>query len=274
MKSITHNLILCFILINATVFAQQNFTGEAIYTGEVKKRNVKMDSSKLTSNLAMNSLLSAFNKKINAGFKETYVLKFDEANSIYQKEEKLEALGQEGTRFNSDIGFSGEKLYKNIKEDRYSVENDLYGKIFIIKDKLENHNWKLTKETKTIGNYTCYKATKIIKRLVRDNNNYLSFSVNKKDVDKKFKTKEIEVTVIAWYTTQIPVSTGPAVYHGLPGLILEVENDRQLITCNKITLNPKRKIKIKEPRKGTKVNQAEFDEIQKKKQKEVNDRRG
>jgi len=130
MKSITHNLILCFILINATVFAQQNFTGEAIYTGEVKKRNVKMDSSKLTSNLAMNSLLSAFNKKINAGFKETYVLKFDEANSIYQKEEKLEALGQEGTRFNSDIGFSGEKLYKNIKEDRYSVENDLYGKIF------------------------------------------------------------------------------------------------------------------------------------------------
>ena len=30
----------------------------------------------------------------------------------------------------------------------------------------------------------------------------------------------------AWFTPEIPVSTGPSMYGGLPGLILEINDDR------------------------------------------------
>jgi len=61
--------------------------------------------------------------------------------------------------------------------------------------------WTIGKETKYILNYKCQKATTILKT-------------------KNGKNKKI----IAWYTNQIPVSSGPFIYSGLPGLILEIDN--------------------------------------------------
>ena len=50
---------------------------------------------------------------------------------------------------------------------------------------------------------------------------------------------EVKMTTIeAWYTLQIPVSSGPAEYWGLPGLILEVNSGNTTILCSKIILNP------------------------------------
>ena len=37
-------------------------------------------------------------------------------------------------------------------------KTELMGKVFLIKDNLVTYDWKLTGETKNIGNYTCYKA--------------------------------------------------------------------------------------------------------------------
>ena len=62
------------------------------------------------------------------------------------------------------------------------------------------------------------------------------------------KTKTVEV--VAWFTPEIPVSTGPSWYQGLPGLILEVNDDKTTILCTKIVLNPDEKSKIKRPKKG------------------------
>ena len=80
------------------------------------------------------------------------------------------------------------------------------------------------------------------------------------------------ISITAWYTPQIPVSTGPGNYHGLPGLILEVNDGTETVVCNKIILNPKDDIDISEPKKGKEVTQSEFDEIMKKKMKEMEDR--
>ena len=49
-----------------------------------------------------------------------------------------------------------------------------------------------------------------------------------------------EITISAWYTPQIPVSAGPGNYHGLPGLILEVNDGSETVICSKIVINPKR----------------------------------
>ncbi len=48
-----------------------------------------------------------------------------------------------------------------------------------------------------------------------------------KDWTKKPK-KMRDVEVVAWFTPEIPVSSGPSWYQGLPGLILEVSDDDTL----------------------------------------------
>jgi GLPGLI family protein len=73
----------------------------------------------------------------------------------------------------------------------------------------------------------------------------------------------------AWFTPQIPVSTGPSMYGGLPGLILEINDDRTTMLCTKVILNPKEKIKIKAPSKGKEVTLVEYQQIAKDKAEEM-----
>ena len=92
--------------------------------------------------------------------------------------------------------------------------------------------------------------------------------------DKEFDDKPVmkEITTTAWYTPDIPVSNGPADYHGLPGLILEINDGSQTLICTKIVLNPKEKVKIVEPTKGKKISQEKYDEIMEKKAQEMRER--
>ena len=90
--------------------------------------------------------------------------------------------------------------------------------------------------------------------------------------NEETEVSEVEQTVTAWYTLQIPIKQGPAMYYGLPGLILEVSAGNESILCSKIVLNPKEGITISKPEKGQKVNQEEYDVIMEKKMKEMNER--
>jgi Protein of unknown function (Porph_ging). len=79
----------------------------------------------------------------------------------------------------------------------------------------------------------------------------------------------VKVTTTAWYTPQIPVTNGPGIYQGLPGLILEINDGTTTIVCTEVILNPKEKINITPPKKGKKVNQATFVKIKRKKSEEM-----
>ncbi|WP_332911473.1 GLPGLI family protein [Algoriphagus boritolerans] len=58
------------------------------------------------------------------------------------------------------------------------------------------------------------------------------------------------IRVTAWFTPEIPVSHGPESYFGLPGLILEVQNQGRTLICEKIELNPSTNpVKIEQPKK-------------------------
>jgi len=163
-------------------------------------------------------------------------------------------------------------LYKNTKEQSYTNQNDVFGKIFLIKDKLEKVDWKLESETKNIGEYACFKATTTREREKRVG----GISINKEkdlNAEEEKKAPEMEtITITAWYTPQIPVSTGPGNYHGLPGLILEVNDGSETVICSKIVINPQDEVDITEPKKGKVVTQVEFDEIMEKKMKEMQER--
>ncbi|MDE3743723.1 GLPGLI family protein [Maribacter polysaccharolyticus] len=220
---------------------------------------------------------------------KTFELSFNATESIYEEVEKLEQPGNNGGRrfrFGA-MGSTGGDLYKNIKEEKYLVKNELFGKIFLIDDALEKLNWQLGSESRQIGNYTAYKATAV--RVVKRPNMQALFRRNRDDrneakkedanteetankEDKENKQEEFiekEVEIVAWYTPEIPVNNGPLDYWGLPGLILAVSDDVTTIICSKIKLNPEDKVEIKAPKKGKKVTQAEYDEISREKMKEM-----
>ena len=92
------------------------------------------------------------------------------------------------------------------------------------------------KKNLEIGNYTVYKAT-----MSREVPQQIFQFGRQSDQESKPKTKTVNIT--AWFTPQIPVSTGPAKHGGLPGLILEVNTDNTSILCTKVVMNPKEKIK-------------------------------
>lgn len=98
---------------------------------------------------------------------------------------------------------------------------------------IENENWKLTKETKKIGDFLCYKAT-------------LAKTGSKR-------------SLIAWYTPEIPFAYGPNNFIGkLPGLILEVKTSMTTYKAKEIKLNPKKEIVIKWPKEKKNMTVSEY----------------
>ena len=76
-------------------------------------------------------------QRIKEANERTYILTFDKSTSIYKQEERLEQPGNErgGARFGM-MGGAGGDYYKDVKEGRYLVKNDLLGKIFLVDDEL------------------------------------------------------------------------------------------------------------------------------------------
>lgn len=262
--------ILLYITIALSLFftsllSAQDFKGIATYKSQ-RKMDIKLDSTKMNDEMHL-QMMAMLKKQ----FEKEYTLEFNNNESLYKEAESLDKpTGASSSGIQIELMGSGEGdvLYKNLAENRYASQSDLFGKIFLINDTLEQPEWKLEKETKNIGEYTCFKAT--FKRKVMMSSS-MTMSVNSKEEPKEPEQKEIEQTVTAWYTLQIPVKHGPGNYSGLPGLILEVSDGSETILCSRIIINPKDGVSIEEPKKGKKVNKKEFETILEKKMKEMDE---
>ncbi|HYE54917.1 MAG TPA: GLPGLI family protein, partial [Chitinophagaceae bacterium] len=112
---------------------------------------------------------------------------------------------------------------------------ELGPKKYIIEDSLRRHNWKLDdSETKTIKGYTCKKA------------------VSKGPMGE----------TVAWYTEQISCPSGPEMWGGLPGMILEISvGDGEIVfTSLEITDKSDKKM-VKAPSNGKKITRAEYQKM-------------
>ncbi|RYF98897.1 MAG: GLPGLI family protein, partial [Chitinophagaceae bacterium] len=130
-------------------------------------------------------------------------------------------------------------------------QREFFDKKFIITDSIRRGNWKLTEENKTILGFNCRKATsqRVGKRMMMSMDN------------GKMERKEIEDTtsLVAWFTTDIPVPAGPEVPGQLPGLILSLETNNGRSVYTAIEVLAKADIAaIKPPSKGKKVTSEEF----------------
>ena len=258
MKTLLSFSLFFSVLLGSTLLAQ-DLTGIATYKTQ-RKMEVQLDSTQM--NDEMRSQVMAMLKK---QFEKEYELEFTSHESIYKEVEKLDAPGS-GNSFvqmqvvNTD---GGDILYRNLKENRFTSQSEVFSKQFLIQDSIDRPEWKLHKETKNIGEYTCFKAT--FTRMVNVMNSVRS---NNDENSDPMEEREEEQTVTAWYTPQIPIGHGPNQYGSLPGLIMEVGDGQETILCSKIILNPKKAIAIEEPKGGKKVNRAEFEAIMAKKMKE------
>lgn len=269
MTTVIRIIVLALIVVFSKVSAQ-DFQGVATYKTQ-RSIDIKMDSTQMNSE--MHTKMMEMMKK---QFQKTFKLTFNKEASLYKEDESLEkpqtAMGGEFQVVMVGGGGGSDVLYKNAKDQRYADQKDTMGKIFLVKDDIEKIDWKLEADTKYIGEYQCYKATytKQVEVL-----RTMSFDSNSKNEAKEDEAKEPEMeerTITAWYTPQISVNNGPAMYQGLPGLILEVHDGKLTIICSKIVMNPEDKIEIEEPSKGKEVNQEKYDEIMDKKNKEMMER--
>lgn len=260
-----------FTLITALLFtgliSAQNFQGKATYKSK-RKIDIKLDSTQMESGMHK-KMMDMLKKQ----FEKTFVLNFDKNESLYKEDEKLsKPQGPSNVKVMMINTGGSDILYKNTKENRFTNQNDVFGKIFLIKDQLEKLDWTLSNGTKNIGEYTCRKAT--LKREVEVVESNMSINGDK-DLDaEQEETSEVkEITITAWYAPSIPVNNGPGNYHGLPGLILEVNDGTETVICSQIVLNPKNTISIKEPTSGKQVTQEKYESIIEKKMNEMNERR-
>ncbi len=168
--------------------------------------------------------------------------------SLYKAENDMETdqtlgLLMNQTRF---VGRSDMVYYVNMKTKEKYYESYFTQGILV---NIDDIHWELTKETKKIGKYTCYKATATI------------------DSEQSFGMGFIK-PVIAWYTPDIPVPFGIQTFVGLPGLTLELIVDYQEAIIQyivaKIELDPKEEI-VFEKSKGKKyMSEQEYHEHLKK----------
>lgn len=251
--------IYCLLALLPVAGFAQNFQGIAVY--ESKTSFDFDDAETKTEGDALPPEIDAqIQEQLKKAFEKTYVLKFDKSTSIYKEEEKLDKPSGDGSVMVSVSFNGGGTLFKNLKDQASLTETEIFGKEFLVTDKLEKLDWKMTGDTKKIGNYNCFKATAVIKAKEND------------EVDKAVSLTAMppkDMTVTAWYTPDIPISNGPGDYWGLPGLILEVNDGHTTLLCSKITLNPKEKFEIKAPKKGSKVTRKEFEKIMEEKSNEM-----
>ena len=90
---------------------------------------------------------------------------------------------------------NGEYGFRN-KDNGYLCNENFMSSNYTIKGSVKDLQWEIKEDTLTLGGYKCVKAT--LKQMP---------------------------DVIVWFTPDIPVSSGPYMFHGLPGLVMKMQNN-------------------------------------------------
>lgn len=225
-------LIFCFTFFySASSFAQ---SGEVNYTRTISFGEIEVDG--------IPAELAAMMPKED---KADYVLYFSPQASMYesapQQEKETKEMSGEGFRIRIETNEDQDKYYTDITNKKVVQQRELSGRLFLINDTQKECKWKMTGNQKKILDHVAMEA----------------ISITGKD------------TIEAWYAPDITVTTGPQGLAGLPGLILEATiNKRQTIIASAINMNKDVSDKIKEPKKGKKATNEEFEKLAEAKAKE------
>ncbi|WP_157609252.1 GLPGLI family protein [Psychroflexus torquis] len=195
-----------------------------------KVEPIQQDQSKQKE---MPGSLAKIINKLNKQLKYVdVVLEFNAEESIFKVKESM----------NNDATFPLNDILRVAKAsgDYYTNKSDgeCY-KVIQFQDKdlsivTNTPSWEITKETKTIQGYQCFKATTTF-----------------------LDPNESESKVTAWFVKDLPYAFGPKKYFGLPGLILEIEDFGYRFYATKIDLSENGK-DIENPVKGKILTEQDY----------------
>jgi GLPGLI family protein len=272
----------CFLLFSATLFGQ-DFYGKVEYqTIRNKSKKETISVSKESEKEKAEDALTGFDKEamkeaMAKAFQKNYLLTFNKNEALFEEVVALEKPKPEQGGVSVSISMSGDgDKYMNTKDKISYTEEDIFGDEFVIKDSLPKIDWQITNETKIIGDYNCVKATYIEPVSKNDLEAYERQQEKiKNGKTTLFQMKKPEPqTITAWYASEIPVSFGPNGVWGLPGLILQLENENYIYFCTKVSLKNNEKVKIKIPNSGKVVSKKEYEKYEKKMLKQMDDNDG
>lgn len=129
-------------------------------------------------------------------------------------------------------------LWNNIilKKNDTIIIQDRYKNVYQYEEEKSKLNWILEKGEKEIIGYNCKKAR----------------------VHYRGRTYN------AWYTTEIPINNGPYIFEGLPGLILEIEDNDKKYSFIAVGINKKAKpIYLRREKNIFKTSREKFRNVQK-----------
>jgi GLPGLI family protein len=199
---------------------------------------------------------------------DQYELLFGKNQSLWQYLPDASSDGDPNTFASGGMvirfaGGSNDISFCNFESKTRIDQRELADKNYIVSDSMTQLEWKFTGETKTILNYTAQKAT--TQRITTRNQMVME------NGEMKRQTVPDTLTIVAWFTSNIPVAAGPGIYQGqLPGLILELDENNGRTVYQAVEVSPKVSLnKIKEPKDGKKMTAAEFDKEREKVMEEM-----
>lgn len=230
------NIVALVFLLMVNLGLAQNFTnGQAIYSVQM----VVPDSVK-----TMKGYDKSMVEGMSYGMSQLELaLNFDMTKSSFVCAEKVQNEGSDLSLFimpaKITIDVTNPYFYR-VNDSTVNKETSALGELSYVGLSVKNLQWVLTKESKVINGYPCFKATATY-----------SFISHKGNATKN---------IVAWYAPGIAVHYGPKNYVGLPGLIVELAEGPFLYQMKSITFNiPDLKILEKSP-EATIFTQKEFNE--------------
>lgn len=214
-------LILCCGCLFSSM-AQTQFITKGRVEFEKKINQHKGVEEEAENNVWTQTMLKAYPKIIT----DIYELRFDASRSRYKlakenSENKYMMWGSKPTETDGVV--------QDLDNKTVSTQREVFENTYVIKDSLRNLDWRITDETREIAGFECRKAvTKICD----------------------------SVYVVAFYTDQIAVSSGPESFGGLPGMILGLAIPRLYTTwfATKVELTDPTPAQLNPVQKGKKVN--------------------
>ena len=152
--------------------------------------------------------------------------------------------------------------YTDLAKQMQYEERAFFEKEFLIVDSLKQYKWKLSEETKTIAKQLCKKATTMITApQVMRMRVSMGGGGNNTDTTANTPRAPKETELVVWYAENIPVSFGPDSYSGLPGVIMEIDQDNGANVTTAVEVSAKYpKKELIAPTKGEKMNRVQFQE--------------
>jgi GLPGLI family protein len=181
--------------------------------------------------------------------------------------------GGGGMRFN--FRMPSANTYTDLAKQMQYEGREFFEKEFLIVDSLKQYKWKLSEETKTIAKQLCKKATTMITAPQVMRMRVSMGGGPNADTAASAPRAPKETELVVWYAENIPVSFGPDNYSGLPGVIMEIDQDNGATVTTAVEVSAKYpKKELVAPTKGEKMNRAQFQENMQKLMQEMQRGRG